>query len=55
MDGDKVRPAPSRRQDNVMDLELAGKHCFVTGASAGIGRAAAVARAADDADENHAR
>jgi NADP-dependent 3-hydroxy acid dehydrogenase YdfG len=32
-----------------MDLELAGKHCFVTGASAGIGRAAAVALAAEGA------
>ena len=32
-----------------MDLGLAGKHCFVTGASAGIGRAAALALAAEGA------
>ena len=30
-----------------MDLGLAGKHCFVTGASAGIGRGAALALAAE--------
>ena len=35
--------------DNVMDLGLAGRHCFVTGASAGIGRATALALAAEGA------
>jgi|EndMetStandDraft_5_1072996.scaffolds.fasta_scaffold63076_2 3-oxoacyl-[acyl-carrier protein] reductase len=32
-----------------MDLGLAGKHCFVTGASAGIGRGTALALAAEGA------
>jgi 3-oxoacyl-[acyl-carrier protein] reductase len=32
-----------------MDLGLAGRHCFVTGASAGIGRGAALALAAEGA------
>src|SRR5262249_32756606 len=32
-----------------MDLGLAGRHCFVTGASAGIGRATALALAAEGA------
>lgn len=32
-----------------MDLGLAGKHCFVTGASSGIGRSTAVALAAEGA------
>ena len=32
-----------------MDLGLAGRHCFVTGASAGIGRAAALALAGEGA------
>src|SRR3954469_9506585 len=32
-----------------MDLGLEGKHCFVTGASSGIGRAAALALAAEGA------
>jgi 3-oxoacyl-[acyl-carrier protein] reductase len=32
-----------------LDLGLTGKHCFVTGASSGIGRAAAVALAAEGA------
>jgi len=32
-----------------MDLGLVGKHCFVTGASAGIGRAAALALASEGA------
>ncbi len=32
-----------------MELGLAGKHCFVTGASAGIGRATALALAAEGA------
>src|SRR5690242_14753007 len=39
----------SPRRDKVMDLGLAGKHCFVTGASAGIGRSTAVALAAEGA------
>src|ERR1700752_4728467 len=41
--------APGVRQDNVMDLGLAGRHCFVTGASAGIGRGVALALAAEGA------
>jgi len=32
-----------------MDLGLAGRHCFVTGASAGIGRSTALALAAEGA------
>ena len=32
-----------------MDLELAGRHCFITGASAGIGRGTALALAAEGA------
>jgi len=32
-----------------MDLGLSGKHCFVTGASAGIGRATALALASEGA------
>ena len=32
-----------------MDLGLAGRHCFVTGASAGIGRGTALALAAEGA------
>jgi 3-oxoacyl-[acyl-carrier protein] reductase len=32
-----------------MDLKLAGRHCLVTGASAGIGRGAAIALAAEGA------
>src|SRR5687767_8008191 len=36
-------------QDKAMDLGLAGKHCFVTGASAGIGRDTALALAAEGA------
>jgi 3-oxoacyl-[acyl-carrier protein] reductase len=49
MDGAKGSACSVSQQDNVMDLELAGKHCFVTGASAGIGRATAVALAAEGA------
>ena len=32
-----------------MDLGLVGRHCFVTGASAGIGRGTALALAAEGA------
>jgi 3-oxoacyl-[acyl-carrier protein] reductase len=32
-----------------MDLGISGKHCFVTGASSGIGRSTAVALAAEGA------
>jgi 3-oxoacyl-[acyl-carrier protein] reductase len=42
-------PTSRLAQDIVMDLGLAGRHCFVTGASAGIGRGAALALAAEGA------